>query len=205
LPYIREADARALVEDLVEILVRDVGYKRAPERPQERRAADSTKLNGGQGKGESDWTYLYDNIREGQELHDSLRDLAAKLIACGTNSGAAINQLRSAPKDERWRARVREIPDAVDSAVAKYGKQPEPTEPVVAEEKPFTSGYTIDNLITVFEKWLIQKDHTPIYAMLGAIAANLLPGDPVWLGLIGPPSSAKTELLNSISGLPHVI
>jgi hypothetical protein len=51
----------------------------------------------------------------------------------------------SAPKDERWRARVREIPDAVDSAVAKYGKQPEPTEPVVAEEKPFTSGYTINN------------------------------------------------------------
>ena len=62
-----------------------------------------------------------------------------------------------------------------------------------------------DNLITVFEKWLILKDHTPIYAMLGAIAANLLPGDPVWLGLIAPPSSAKTELLNSISGLPHVI
>jgi hypothetical protein len=57
----------------------------------------------------------------------------------------------------------------------------------------------------VFEKWLILKDHTPIYAMLGAIAPNLLPGDPVWLGLIGPPSSAKTELLDSISGPPHVI
>ena len=111
----------------------------------------------------------------------------------------------SARKDERWRARVREIPDAVDTAVAKYGKQPEPIEPVVAEEKPFTSGYTIDNLSTVFEKWLILKDHTPIYAVLGAIAANLLPGDPVWLGLIGPPSSAKTELLNSVSGLRHVI
>ena len=177
------------------------------------RTADSPKLNGGQGKGESDWTYLYDNIREGRELHDSIAVLAAKLIACGTNSGAAVNQLRAlmegskAPKDERWRTRVREIPGAVDSAVAKYGKQPEPAEPVaaVAEEKPSTSGYTIDNLITVFEKWLILKDHTPIYAMLGAIAANLLPGDPVWLGLIAPPSSAKTELLNSISGLPHVI
>jgi hypothetical protein len=211
LPYIREAEARALVEALVEILVRDFGYRRAPSRPQQRQDVDGApKPDGGQGKGESDWAYLYDNIREGRELHGSIRDLAAKMIACGTNSGAAINQLRAlletskAPKDERWKARVRGIPDAVDSAVAKYGKQPEPAEPVV-EVKPSTSGYTIDSLITVFEKWLILKDRTPIYAMLGTIAANLLPGDPVWLGLIAPPSSAKTELLNSISGLPHVI
>ena len=41
--------------------------------------------------------------------------------------------------------------------------------------------------------------------MLGAIAANLLPGDPVWLGLIGPPSSAKTNCSTPSSGLPHVI
>jgi hypothetical protein len=101
-------------------------------------------------------------------------------------------------------ARVSLIGAAVDSAVAKYSKQPEPTEPAV-EVKPSTSGFTIDNLIAVFDKWLILKDHTPIYAMLGTVAANLLPGDPVWLGVIGPPSSAKTELLNSISGLPHVI
>jgi hypothetical protein len=210
LPYIREAEARALVEDLVEILVRDFGYKRAPSRPQQRQADSAPKPDGGQGKGESDWTHLYDNIREGRELHDTLRTLAAKLIACGNNPGAAINQLRAlmessaVPRDERWKARVREIPDAVDSAVAKYGKQPEPTEPAV-EPKPSTSGTTIDDLIKVFEKWLILKDRTPIYAVLGTVAANLLPGDPVWLGVIGPPSSAKTEILNSISGLPHVI
>src|SRR5262245_15298616 len=41
--------------------------------------------------------------------------------------------------------------------------------------------------------------------MLGATAANYLDGDPVWLGLIGPPSSAETELLNSTSSLPEVV
>jgi hypothetical protein len=208
LPYIREVEARALVEALVEILLRDFGYQRAPERPKQRQADTAPKPDGGQGKGETDWTHLYENIREGRELHDSITLLAAKMIACGTNSGAAINQLRAlmessaAPKDERWRARVREIPDAVDSAVAKYGKRPEPTEP---EAKPSAPGYAIDDLIKVFENWLILRDRTPIYAVLGTVAANLLPGDPVWLGVIGPPSSAKTELLNSISGLPHVI
>jgi hypothetical protein len=39
--------------------------------------------------------------------------------------------------------------------------------------------------------------------VLGAAAANLLPGDPVWLGVIAPPSSAKTEILNSLLRLTY--
>src|SRR5262249_47567469 len=143
LPYIREEEANALVEAIVAILIRDHGYKRAPGRPRKDNGAHKSDGNGN-GNGESDWAYLYTNIHEGRELHDSLRDLAAKLIWAGTNSGAVINQLRAlmegskAPKDDRWRTRVREIPDAVDSAVAKYGKQtdsdPPPESP--PEEEP---------------------------------------------------------------------
>ena len=59
-------------------------------------------------------------------------------------------------------------------------------------------------VIRVFDKWLALNDKTPVYAMLGTVAANLLAGDPVWLGLIAPPSSAKTESLNSLSRLPYV-
>src|SRR5262249_33888171 len=58
---------------------------------------------------------------------------------------------------------------------------------------------TIEQTLAVFDRWLILPDRTSIYAVLGSVAANLLPGDPVWLGLIGPPSSAKTEILNSTS------
>jgi hypothetical protein len=64
---------------------------------------------------------------------------------------------------------------------------------------------TIEQTLEVFEHWLILPDRTPVYAVLGTVAANLLPGDPVWLGLIAPPSSAKTEILNSISKLPRVV
>ena len=64
----------------------------------------------------------------------------------------------------------------------------------------------IDEVIEVFERWLILKDRTPVYAVLGAVAANRLPGgDPVWLGLIAPPSSAKTEILTRCSKLPNVV
>jgi hypothetical protein len=63
---------------------------------------------------------------------------------------------------------------------------------------------TITETLSVFQRWLILPNLTPVYAMLGTVAANMLPGDPVWLGLIGPPSSAKTELLNSVSMLPKV-
>ena len=62
----------------------------------------------------------------------------------------------------------------------------------------------LEQTLNVFERWLLLKSNTPILAVLGAVAANYLAGDPVWLGLIAPPSSAKTEILNSTSLLPNV-
>jgi hypothetical protein len=64
---------------------------------------------------------------------------------------------------------------------------------------------TIDEVRETFERWLLLKDVRPLYAMLGAVAGTLLPGVPVWLGLVAPSSSAKTELLNSTVGLSEVI
>jgi hypothetical protein len=72
------------------------------------------------------------------------------------------------------------------------------------EPKPDGTPYTINDTLEVFERWLLLKDRTPVYAVLGTVSANMLPGDPVWLGLIAPPSSAKTEILNSVSRLRFV-
>jgi hypothetical protein len=64
---------------------------------------------------------------------------------------------------------------------------------------------TLSEVTAAFDKWLeLGGDHTSLYAVLGAVAANLLPGDPVWLGIIAPPSSAKTEILNALLRLPHI-
>jgi hypothetical protein len=102
--------------------------------------------------------------------------------------------------------------DTIDSG-ARGGKaqprsgprQQQQQQQASAQAAPITATpCTIKETLDVFARWLILQDVTPVYAMLGAIAANLLPGDPVWLGIIGPPSSAKTEILNSTSGLPYV-
>jgi hypothetical protein len=201
LPYIREAEARELVERAAALLVAEFGYARAAERPRSStRAGEAGKAS----RGPADWQYLCDRIRAGESLHDSLRSLAAKLIASGMEAGAAVNFLRAqmesstAPHDDRWRERFNEIPRLVDSAASRFAK-PEP------QPEPVVGTIEMAETLKVFDKWLALSDSTPIYAALGAVAANLLPGDPVWLGLIGPPSSAKTEILNATARLPNVV
>jgi hypothetical protein len=204
LPYIREQEARALVDELVQLLVDQFGYTRAKER----RKAKGNGKGGGEdietGGGAEDWQYLIDNIHAGRALHDSLRDLAAKLIASGMVAGAAVNQLRAlmegstAPRDNRFKERYDDIPRLVETAEDLVKAPP---------EAPATPGppISIARVMEVFDHWLVLKSATPVYATLGAIAGNLLPGEPIWLGLIGPPSSAKTEILNSTAQLPHVV
>src|SRR5262249_33070405 len=157
-----ESEANTLVNEIVDNILAPFGYKRAPSRAKTNGRAVAHDGGGG---GDRDWGALTENILTGRELHDSITIFAAKLIASGMNSGAAVNYLRglmdksTATKDERWRARVSEIPAAVDSAVAKYGKQPEPdplaTEPPAAASKPTRSSSLVEQTIAVFKGWLV--------------------------------------------------
>jgi DNA-binding transcriptional ArsR family regulator len=63
---------------------------------------------------------------------------------------------------------------------------------------------TLEEVVEIFKSNLYMPDPTALYAVMGAVAANQLDGDPVWLLLVGPPSSGKTELLASMNGLPAV-
>jgi hypothetical protein len=119
LPYISEDEAKQFVADAVALLVKDFGYKMPPAGPTE-----TAKTNG---HDQTNWGWLVDNIGQGQQLHDSLRGLAGKLIASGMDDGAAVNFLRAlmdgsnAPRDDRWQARYNDIPRAVSTAREKIG------------------------------------------------------------------------------------
>lgn len=74
------------------------------------------------------------------------------------------------------------------------------TVPMVAPE-PSTA---LDQCVAVFKKWLFLPDPGALFATLGAVAANRREGDPVWLLVVGPPGSGKTEVLNPVAALPDV-
>src|SRR5262249_103574 len=155
------------------------------------------------GGGKSDWAYLFENIRVGREWHDSLRTLSAKMAACGTNSGAVINQLNAlmdattAPKDARWLARKGGIPGLVHSAFAKYGKEQRTGSPPEPPAEPSPTGAEAPRLRAshnVFRKWLDQEyDIDVLDAVLATAASERLGGDPLWLLVISGSGNAKTE------------
>jgi Bifunctional DNA primase/polymerase, N-terminal/Primase C terminal 1 (PriCT-1) len=55
-----------------------------------------------------------------------------------------------------------------------------------------------------FRRWLHLPDAGAICVALATVVANRLPGDPVWLLLVGASSSGKTEVLVSLAGLEEV-
>jgi AAA domain/Bifunctional DNA primase/polymerase, N-terminal len=120
LPYVSETEAKQFITDAVALLVKDFGYSTPSARP--------TETAKGNGRNPADWAWLIDNIEHGRELHDSLRELAGKLIASGTSEGAAVNLLRAlmdsstAPRGDRWQVRYDDIPRAVSTARQKIGE-----------------------------------------------------------------------------------
>lgn len=110
LPNITEAEAQALVDDAARLLCNQYGFQPAAAKPAN-----------GSGSPEH-WAVLLANIQNGDALHDSTRDLAAKMIVSGMGSGAVTNMLRAqmdispAPHDARWQERRDDIPRAVKSA-----------------------------------------------------------------------------------------
>ena len=122
LPEITEVDARKLVDDVAQLLCDRFGYTR-------RRQTATVNPEGGG----ADWSRLLANVLAGDDLHDSTRDLAAKLVVSGTGGGTAVNLVRAvmeqstAPRDARWKARFDDIPRAVSSAREKFGDNDEIT------------------------------------------------------------------------------
>jgi len=63
---------------------------------------------------------------------------------------------------------------------------------------------TFDDYVTMFQERLWFPDPYPLLAVAGAIAANRIPGEPVWVCVVGPSSSGKNALLEPFLALDRV-
>lgn len=63
----------------------------------------------------------------------------------------------------------------------------------------------VEKLAVQIKEYLSVPDPGPLYTLMGSVAANMMEGAPVWLMFVGPPSCGKTELLNSLLSIPHII
>jgi hypothetical protein len=63
--------------------------------------------------------------------------------------------------------------------------------------------FSLNDLKEVVQKHLLLDDYKIVDVICATFLANVFPADPLWLLIIGPSSTAKTELLNSIEGMPQ--
>jgi hypothetical protein len=221
LPSLSEEQARALVEDSTELLIRDHGYKRAGERPKSENRGHNA------GGGPDDWSLLAANIRAGRDLHDSLRDLAAKLVASGMSGGAAVNflyglmDISDTKHDFRWIARRGDIKRLVESAEAKLTEAeassgPDPIDLWSSFEPPELPKGLLPPLIENYafvqgKKMGVDPGGVAVAALAVCAAAisdriklNMRKHDDewhesarLWVGLVGLPSAKKSPIISA--------
>jgi len=190
-------------------------------------AAPQSKANG-QFANAADLKTLIENIREGNDLENSLHDLAANQITGGMNLGAVVNCLRAmvklskAPHKNRWRHRIPLLVESVveelqEPAIAPPPIQPPPPPqqpppppppgaqpgvgPAAPGPQPNPQRQLLDAAHATFKKWLGKGyDIDVLNAVLAAAAVERLTGDPLWLLVISGPGNAKTETVGSLAG-----
>ncbi len=60
-------------------------------------------------------------------------------------------------------------------------------------------------IIEEFQSSMWMPDPGVVYVVLAAVTANRMGSPPVWLLVVGPPSSGKTEVLDALSELPDFL
>lgn len=106
----------------------------------------------------------------------------------------AEEKLREARKDIQ--------PDIAPKKRYRIGKEPavdntsscEPTGPVP----------TYQEVEAKFREYFCMEDSTALKVSLATVAVNRADGDPLWLLIVGPPSSLKTEIIRSLSHVPGI-
>lgn len=62
----------------------------------------------------------------------------------------------------------------------------------------------INDTLDIMSKWLHIEDSSQIKIIIAAAVAAFFPGDPVWMFIVGPSGSTKTEILRSMTNSEYI-
>jgi hypothetical protein len=133
--------------------------------------------------------------------HDELVSLAGTLRRRGLGEGEILTSLEAV---NETRCRPPLEPPELEEIARDIPRRYAPNRSATLRSVPAAEPCALEEAVAVFQRWLWLPDASAVYATLGAAAANYLDGTPVWLLLVGPPGSGKTELLGALLALPDV-
>jgi hypothetical protein len=73
------------------------------------------------------------------------------------------------------------------------------------QERERTRYRSLKDVYNVLGKWLYIQDTKRIDVLLATVISNQIQGTPLWIFFVGSSGDTKSELINSLSVLPHVI
>jgi len=127
-------------------------------------------------------------VKEGGR-NDAAARLAGHYVRKGYEPSDVIDLLSNWNRKNVPPLSDKEIEAVVKSIVAK-----DPATADVLDAKPAA----LAEAKGVINKWLYFKDDTIIDVALSTVASLYHPSDPLWVVLVGPPSSGKTEILRAL-------
>jgi len=75
---------------------------------------------------------------------------------------------------------------------------------IITPDTPEPKKIAIEDVYSVFGRWLFIKNFGGIEVSLATIVSNELEGDPLWMFLVSSPGGSKTEILQSTNRCPTV-
>jgi hypothetical protein len=79
-----------------------------------------------------------------------------------------------------------------------------PDAPSAVRESKWKQPPTLDDVHSEFRRWLYLDSTDGIDIMLATAISQQIDGEPVWMFIVGPPGSAKTETLSSLSWVENI-
>ena len=136
---------------------------------------------------------LRDESRSGYDM--ALADL---LVLCRFSEGEIPAILTAAPYNESKKLTKQYLSYTISKALAGMRSDTGGRENKVVQ---IPGVFTLDSLLDTFRKWLELGETDYIEVILATVLSNEIPGDPVWIFVVGPPGASKTEVLRSFTGL----